>query len=118
MTLNKSMGGSAYDQFKKTYPSQHSTRLAEVRAQYDAGELHVPCISLQCIGYNVDLVDALKCSGGGRSSATGPSSSSSASVALRTSKRRRKFSDHEPSGMSEDSDDDRPLRRMHISHQG
>lgn len=59
MTLNKSMGGSAYKSLKDDYKANHDEKVREVRVRYDAGELRVPCISLQCIGYNEELVAGL-----------------------------------------------------------
>lgn len=115
MTLTKRMGGSSYEQFRKSNPAQHSQRLTEVRAEYDAEQLRVPCMSLQCIGYNVALVDALSNRGSNDSPAAGPSSSSSSGAALRSSKRRRLASILEDSSVTEDSDDDRPLRRVRVS---
>ena len=65
MTLNKSMGGSTYQALKNDHKASHDQKVREVRERYDAGQLRVPCISLQCIGYNEELVEGLKAQGPG-----------------------------------------------------
>ncbi len=52
------MGGS-YKSLKNDHKSTHDEKVREIRIRYDAGELRVPCISLQCIGYNEELVAGL-----------------------------------------------------------
>ncbi|KAF7799023.1 hypothetical protein EIP86_010253 [Pleurotus ostreatoroseus] len=100
MTLNKSMGGSSYQALKNDHKTSHDQKVREVRERYDAGQLRVPCISLQCIGYNEELVEGLKTQGPG----------SMSQVA-----RKRKRSSSDDAGSVSDTDASRPVTRSRIT---
>ncbi len=60
MTLCKRLGGSIYDSLFKSDKPNHDKQVAEIRTDYDEGRLRVPCITLQCVGYNEELIADLK----------------------------------------------------------
>ncbi|KAI0094639.1 hypothetical protein BDY19DRAFT_901777 [Irpex rosettiformis] len=53
-TLAKQLG-KGYDALVKNHLSDYRQRTTEIRGEYDAGTRRVPCITLQCIGYNVQF---------------------------------------------------------------
>lgn len=59
----------------------------DIHADYDAGRLHVPCVLLECVGFNKELYAALAASISPASVSFGATSSSG--------KRRREEDDYE-----------------------
>ncbi|KAH8102478.1 hypothetical protein BXZ70DRAFT_784236 [Cristinia sonorae] len=58
-TLSKRMGNAKCDDFRKKDPSRYKVELEKIAADYDAGTLRVPCVTLWCIKFDAGLVSAL-----------------------------------------------------------
>lgn len=61
-TLMKRLGKRSYESLVKTKFATYREEMEKIRGEYDAGARRVPCITLQCIGYNEPLCqDILAC---------------------------------------------------------
>lgn len=54
--------GKGYEPMVKDRPAEYREEITKIREEYDAGSRRVPCITLQCIGYNEQFFqDILAC---------------------------------------------------------
>lgn len=58
-TLSKRMGKASHGELVKRSKADHQLKLEKIRKDYDAGNLRVPCVVLQCIAYDEQLVTDL-----------------------------------------------------------